>query len=156
MGRLTGRSIILYDKVKAGVDDFNRPIYTETPVTVDNVLIGSPSPQEVVDTLNLTGKRAAYTLGIPKGDTHTWTDRCRWNAMSNFQFVRSDAGVRELMQSQEMQDVLVDFAQQVAEKAGDGYDVYIGINRANVSVRTATEEAMADNLDHNTLEKAIR
>ena len=45
---------------------------------------------------------------------------------------------------------------EVAEKAGDGYDVYIGINRANVSVRTATEEAMADNLDHNTLEKAIR
>ena len=76
--------------------------------------------------------------------------------MSNLQVVRSDAGVRELMQSQEMQDVLVDFAQQVAEKAGDGYDVYIGINRANVSVRTATEEAMADNLDHNTLEKAIR
>ena len=75
---------------------------------------------------------------------------------SNLQFVRSDAGVRELMQSQEMQDVLVDFAQQVAEKAGDGYDVYIGINRANVSVRTATEEAMADNLDHNTLEKSIR
>jgi hypothetical protein len=55
-----------------------------------------------------------------------------------------------------MQDVLVDFASQVAERAGDGYDVYIGINRANVSVRTATEEAMADNLDHNTLEKAIR
>ena len=76
MGRLTGRSIILYDKVKAGVDDFNRPIYTETPVTVENVLIGLPSPQEVVDTLNLTGKRAAYTLGIPKGDTHVWTDRC--------------------------------------------------------------------------------
>ena len=76
--------------------------------------------------------------------------------MSDFKFVLNRAGVRELMQSQEMQDVLVDFAQQVAEKAGDGYDVYIGINRANVSVRTATEEAMADNLDHNTLEKSIR
>ena len=75
MGRLTGRSIILYDKVKAGVDDFNRPIYTETPVTVENVLIAEPSGQEVVDTLNLTGKRAAYTLGIPKGDTHQWEDR---------------------------------------------------------------------------------
>lgn len=75
MGRITGRSIILYDKVKAGVDDFNRPIYTETPVTVENVLIAEPSGQEVVDALNLTGKRAAYTLGIPKGDTHVWTDR---------------------------------------------------------------------------------
>ena len=44
----------------------------------------------------------------------------------------------------------------VAENAGDGYDVYIGTNRANVSVVTATDEAAADNLDHNTLEKAIR
>lgn len=76
--------------------------------------------------------------------------------MNNFKFVLNRAGVRELMQSQEMQDVLVDFAGQVADRAGDGYDVYVGTNRANVSVMTATEEAMADNLDHNTLEKAIR
>ena len=76
--------------------------------------------------------------------------------MNDFKFVLNTAGVRELMQSQEMQDVLVEFASQVAERAGDGYDVYIGVNRANVSVMTATEEAMADNLDHNTLEKAIR
>lgn len=76
--------------------------------------------------------------------------------MSDFKFVLDRAGVRELMQSQEMPDVLVDFAGQVADRAGDGYDVYVGTNRANVSVMTATEEAMADNLDHNTLEKAIR
>jgi hypothetical protein len=76
--------------------------------------------------------------------------------MSDFKFVLNRAGVRELMQSQEMQDVLVEFAGQVAERAGDGYDVYIGTNRANVSVVTATEEAAADNLDHNTLEKSIR
>lgn len=76
--------------------------------------------------------------------------------MSDFKFVLNRAGVRELMQSQEMQDVLVEFAGQVAENAGDGYDVYIGTNRANVSVVTATDEAAADNLDHNTLEKAIR
>lgn len=77
--------------------------------------------------------------------------------MGNLQkFVLDRTGVRELMQSQEMQDVLVEFASQVAERAGDGYDVYIGTTRANVSVMTATEEAAADNLDHNTLEKAIR
>ena len=76
--------------------------------------------------------------------------------MNNLKFVLNRAGVRELMQSQEMQDVLVEFAGQVAERAGDGYSVYVGTNRANVSVRTETEEAMADNLDHNTLEKAIR
>jgi hypothetical protein len=71
-------------------------------------------------------------------------------------FVLNRDGVKELMQSQEMQDVLVDFAGQVAERAGDGYSVYVGITRANVSVGTATEAAEADNLDHNTLEKSIR
>ena len=76
--------------------------------------------------------------------------------MSNFKFVLNCDGVRELMQSQEMQDVLVDFAGQVAERAGDGYSVYVGVTRANVSVGTATEEAATDNLDRNTLEKAIR
>ena len=76
--------------------------------------------------------------------------------MSDFKFTLNRDGVRELMQSQEMQDVLVEFAGQVAERAGDGYSVYVGTTRANVSVGTATEAAMADNLDHNTLEKAIR
>lgn len=76
--------------------------------------------------------------------------------MSDFKFTLNRDGVRELMQSQEMQDVLVGFAGQVAERAGDGYSVYVGTTRANVSVGTATEEAMADNLDHNTLEKSIR
>lgn len=76
--------------------------------------------------------------------------------MSNFKFVLNRDGVRELMQSQEMQDVLVDFAGHVAERAGDGYSVYVGVTRANVSVGTATEEAAADNIDRNTLEKAIR
>ena len=75
MGRLSGRTVILYDKRQTGVDGFNRPIYEDVQITVDNVLIGIPSAQEVIDTLNLTGKRAAYTLGIPKGDTHVWTDR---------------------------------------------------------------------------------
>ena len=75
MGRIRGRNIILYDKTQTGVDGFNRPIYTESPTVVENVLIGLPTPQEVIDTLNLTGKRVAYTLGIPKGDLHTWTDR---------------------------------------------------------------------------------
>lgn len=76
--------------------------------------------------------------------------------MSDFKFVLDRAGVRELMQSQEMQDVLVEFAEAVAERVGEGYDVYVGRNRANVSVVAATEEANNDNLDHNTLEKAIR
>ena len=71
-----GITVLLYEKTKTGVDAFGRPVYTEDiPTAVDNVLVGEPAPQEVIDTLNLTGKRLAYTLGIPKGDDHTWTDR---------------------------------------------------------------------------------
>lgn len=74
-GRISGITIILYDKEQTGVDEFKRPVYTETAVEVENVLIGEPSSQDVIDTKNLTGKVLAYTLAIPKGDAHTWTNR---------------------------------------------------------------------------------
>ena len=35
---LKGIDIILYEKTKTGEDAFHAPIYTETPVTVHNVL----------------------------------------------------------------------------------------------------------------------
>lgn len=73
--RLHGITITLYDKTRTGTDGFNQPVYTETAVTVDNVLVGEPSSQDVIDTKNLTGKQLAYTLAIPKGDAHTWTNR---------------------------------------------------------------------------------
>lgn len=72
---MKGVSITLYNKAQTGEDAFGRPTYTETAETIDNVLIGEPSTEEILDTLNLTGKTLAYTLAIPKGDTHTWTDR---------------------------------------------------------------------------------
>ena len=72
---MTGVPIILYDKVQTGVDPLNHPIYAEKPVTVENVLIGEPSTEDVINDLQLYGKRLAYTLGIPKGDAHVWTDR---------------------------------------------------------------------------------
>lgn len=72
---MRGIDIVLYDKVQTGVDPFNHPVYEDVAETVSNVLVGEPSTQEIVDTVNLTGKVLAYTLAIPKGDTHTWTDR---------------------------------------------------------------------------------
>lgn len=72
---MTGESIILYNKTEVGTDDFGKPIYTETPVTVENVLIGEPSAEDIINEMNLTGKRLAYTLAIPKGDAHEWRDR---------------------------------------------------------------------------------
>lgn len=70
--RINGITVQLYEQTLTGTDAFNRPIYTETAVDVDDVLIGEPSSQDVVDELNLSGRMLAYTLAIPKGDTHTW------------------------------------------------------------------------------------
>ena len=50
----------------------------------------------------------------------------------------------------------MEHAKSIATRAGEGYDVFVGKTRANVSVYTATESAMKDNLDNNTLEKAVR
>ncbi|MCR5006512.1 MAG: hypothetical protein K6A77_11485 [Clostridiales bacterium] len=76
--------------------------------------------------------------------------------MAKMKFELNRAGVRELMRSAEMQNVLIREAKRMSDAAGEGYDVYVGQNRANVQVQTMTEEAYNDNLDHNTLEKAKR
>jgi len=71
---IKGETVILIEKTETGVDAFGIPIYTETETVVDNVLIGSPTFDAAVSELNLTGKKLAFTLGIPKGDEHEWTD----------------------------------------------------------------------------------
>jgi hypothetical protein len=71
-----GIPVTLYERTQTGTDALNYPVYEETPVVVENVLVAPMSAQEVLDTLNLTGKRAMYQLGIPKGDAHNWED-CR-------------------------------------------------------------------------------
>lgn len=72
MTMIKGINIVLVNKVEDGVDDFNRPIYRDNEVTVENVLVGEPSADDVLNTLNIHGKIVKYTLGIPKGDTNTW------------------------------------------------------------------------------------
>lgn len=70
-----GIPIVLYNKELSGYDDFKKPIYTEIPEIVENVLVAPSTDQEVLDALNFYGKKAIYTLGIPKGDEHEWEDR---------------------------------------------------------------------------------
>lgn len=73
-------------------------------------------------------------------------------------FELNKQGVRELLQSQKMQDVLEYYAEGKAKEAGDGYatDVHVGKNRAYANIYPDTKEAYFDNLDNNTLEKVIR
>ena len=75
MGMIKGMTVVLVEVTQSGADDFGRPIYTETEVSVPDVLVGQPSTDDITTSVDLTGKRAAYILGIPKGDTHVWEDR---------------------------------------------------------------------------------
>ena len=69
---IRGIPVKLSVRTQKGIDDFNRPIYETSQVVVENVLVGEPSAEDVVNELNLSGKRIAYVLAIPKGDTHIW------------------------------------------------------------------------------------
>jgi len=72
---IKGISVTLYTVKETSKDAFGEPVYTETAVTVDNVLVSPSSGAEVLDTVNLYGKKPIYTLAIPKGDTNDWQDR---------------------------------------------------------------------------------
>ena len=74
---IKGIDVTLYERTKTGeTDAFGREIYDETPVTVANVLVAPASSTDVVSSTQLYGKKAVYTLGIPKGDAHGW-ENCR-------------------------------------------------------------------------------
>lgn len=75
MARISGNSVILYDEVQIGEDNFGDPIYQEVPVEVENVLVGEPTSDDIVSSTQLFGKTIQYMLGIPKGDTHDWTNK---------------------------------------------------------------------------------
>lgn len=70
-----GITVTLIEKIETGKDDFNRPIYQEKEVQVDDVLVAPSTTDDIVNVETLTGKKAIYTLAIPKGDTHQWEDR---------------------------------------------------------------------------------
>ena len=71
---MIGASVVLHVRTKSGTDAFNDPVYTETTVTVANVLIGQPTTDEVTSSIDLYGKKTEYMLGIPKGDANAWED----------------------------------------------------------------------------------
>lgn len=78
--------------------------------------------------------------------------------MSDFKFVLNSKGVQELLKSPEMQSVLANYANQVANRAGDGYEAryHLGKKRAYANVYAETAEAKRDNMDNNTLLKSLK
>lgn len=75
MARIKGITVTLINKIKTGTDPLGSPIFEDAEIEVDNVLIKPTSTDDVVNQLTLTGKKAVYTLGIPKGDTNIWEDQ---------------------------------------------------------------------------------
>lgn len=70
---MRGITVTLYDRTQTGKDALNKPIYTETAVQVDNVLVAPSASMEVLEPTNLDGRRGDYTMAIPKGDTNDWS-----------------------------------------------------------------------------------
>lgn len=71
---MTGITVTLTKRTQTGTDPFGRPIYTDTTENVADVLVGEPSSNDVTNSITMYGKKIAYTLAIPKGDTHVWED----------------------------------------------------------------------------------
>lgn len=71
---IKGIPITLYVKTETGTDGFGVPTYTTEAVTVDNVLVAPVTADDIVNDFTLSGRKAVYQLGIPKGDDHDWED----------------------------------------------------------------------------------
>lgn len=75
MGKLKGIPVTLIDKSFQKADPFGAPVTTDLDIIVDNVLVAPASTEDITNQLSLTGKKIAYTLAIPKGDTHDWVNK---------------------------------------------------------------------------------
>lgn len=71
---MKGTTVQLAVKTQTGTDPAGAPIYSTEWVDVENVLVGSPTTDDVTSSIDLYGKKIVYMLGIPKGDTHDWVD----------------------------------------------------------------------------------
>ena len=69
---LHGITVSLQSVTQTGTDTFGMPEETDTWTDIPDVLVGQPTDAEQTEALDFFGKRAVYSLGIPKGDTHEW------------------------------------------------------------------------------------
>lgn len=75
---MKGITVTLLERSQSGTDPFGAPIWQESETSVDNVLVApvTPGGEEATEPLDLSGRKAVYTLALPKGDTHVW-EGCR-------------------------------------------------------------------------------
>ena len=73
-------------------------------------------------------------------------------------FTLNPSGVSALLKSGEMQGLLQEKGQAVAERAGDGFELTVspGQKRANAKISTTDIKSMKRNAKHNILLKALK
>lgn len=78
--------------------------------------------------------------------------------MAKVEIKLNSSGVKELLRSQEMKAICEEHANNALGRLGDGYTVtsMTGKNRVNVSVFAESYQAKRENLEHNTILKALR
>lgn len=74
MTMIKGITVTLINKKQVGLDPYKNPIYEDVEIEVKNVLVSPTSTEDIVSTYDLTGKKAVYTLAIPKNDENNWED----------------------------------------------------------------------------------
>lgn len=75
MARIKGITVTLINRKETGTDPFDNPIHEDVEIEVDNVLVKPTSSDDIVNTKDLTGRTAIYTLAIPKGDNNIWENQ---------------------------------------------------------------------------------
>lgn len=71
-------------------------------------------------------------------------------------FVLNREGVSELLKCDAMQSIVNDGAEKLASECGEGYGTRSTMtDRAGCNLFAETDEALADNLENNTLEKIV-
>lgn len=75
MTRIKGITVTLIDRVEVDKDPFGHPVYEEKEIKVNNVLVTPTTSDDIINSMELEGKKAVYVLGIPKGDNHNWENR---------------------------------------------------------------------------------
>ena len=76
--------------------------------------------------------------------------------MARTKFKLNYRGVGRILKSPEMKQVIETYAEGMKKRAGDGYDVRYGKSRVTAFVETGTDAAAQDNMENNTLLKAVR
>lgn len=78
--------------------------------------------------------------------------------MSRVEIVLNSAGVKEMLKSPEMMAICKEHADKAVMSLGDGYETntYTGRNRVNAEIEAVSYKAKKENLENNSILRALR